>query len=270
MTEATRMTLAGTAHFEGRGLHSGIPVQLAVKPGDSGIAFWSGRTRIPATAENVTDTSRCTVLGEVATIEHLMSALSGLGFTDAEIEVEGPELPALDGSAALFAEGLIAAGRTEIGKLEIEGPFARVYHVDGDVKIAIARGEGHWRYDYETGDRWPHSQSVEWSGSPSEYRQQISPARTFAHESEIAMIREAGLAKGLDETSALVIGDKGYVNQERFSDEPARHKLLDLIGDLALAGVPASALGVVGTRSGHRTNVAAAVKLAQHVRIRSV
>jgi len=269
-TELPRLTLSQACHFQGRGLHSGVPVSVMVKPGEDGIAFWSGAMRTPAVPESVVETQRCTALRDVATIEHLMSALAGLGITDAEIEVSGPEMPAMDGSALPFVEGLFSAGTEQIGTLSVTGPYARVFHVDGSIKIAIAQGDGHWRYEYATGDRWPYEQAAEYRLENRTYTEQIAPARTFAMEEEIAMIRQAGLAKGLDETSALVIGQAGYVNKARYSDEPARHKLLDLIGDLALAGVPAAALGVVSSRSGHRTNVAAAAKLVSHVEIRRI
>jgi UDP-3-O-acyl-N-acetylglucosamine deacetylase len=217
--------------------------------------------------ENVTDTSRCTRLGEVSTVEHLMSALAGLGVTDAEVEVEGDELPAMDGCSLAFYQGVSAVGLSDLGEARVDGPFERVFHVDGDVKIAISSGNGHWRYEFECGERWPHSQHFEVL-SLNNYADEVAPARTFAFEEEMEMIRKAGLGKGLDETTAFVIGASGYINQTRFDDEPARHKALDLIGDLYLSGVPPQLLNVVAQRSGHRTNVAAAAKLREHATIK--
>lgn len=266
MSRFDRRTVTVPARFEGRGLHSGEPVKVLVHPGDQGIAFRRGASRWPAVPENVTDTSRCTRIGEVSTIEHLMSALAGTGVSDAEIEVDGAELPAMDGCALAFCEGLAAAGTTKIGETELSGPFARVFHVDEDVKIAISSGEGHWRYEFETGSRWPHEQHVEFM-FPSEYKEQVAPARTFAFEDEMEMVRKAGLGKGLDETTAFVIGQSGYINATKFEDEPARHKMLDLIGDLYLSGVPPQLLNVVAHKSGHRTNVDAAMKLREHTHV---
>lgn len=259
-----RKTLSEDATFEGLGLHSGVPVKVVVHPGEKGIAFRRGSSRWEANPTNVTDTSRCTRLGDVSTIEHLMAAFAGLGVTDAEVEVDGDELPALDGSAIVFCDGLTSAGLTTICEMRVDGPFSRVFHIDGDVEIAISTGEGMWRYEFECGERWPQWQHFEFSFSGS-FMSEVAPARTFAFEEEMEMIRKAGLGKGLDEKSAFLIGVSGYVNATRFDDEPARHKLLDLIGDLYLSGVPPQLLNVVGQRSGHRTNVDAAKKLCEHV-----
>ncbi len=266
MNRFVRRTPTDSVRFEGRGLHSGEPITVLVHPGAEGIAFRRGATRWAASPENVTDTSRCTRLGEVSTVEHLMSAFAGLGVTDAEVEVDGDELPAMDGCSLAFYQGVSAVGLPARGEATVDGPFARVFHVDGDVKIAISSGNGHWRYEFECGDRWPHSQHFEVL-SLNKYADEIAPARTFAFEEEMEMVRKAGLGKGLDETTAFVIGSSGYVNKAKFDDEPARHKALDLIGDLYLSGVPPQLLNVVAQRSGHRTNVAAATKLKEHVTI---
>ena len=264
MDSFQRRTVADSVRFEGRGLHSGDPVVVTVHPGKDGIAFRKGRSRWPARPSEVTDTSRCTRLGDVSTIEHLMAALAGTGVTDAEVEVEGGELPALDGCAVAFCDGLCSAGRQDIGEAKLDGPFSRVFHIDGEVEIAISHGTGHWRYEFECGDRWPHSQHFEYSFS-SPFIKEVAPARTFAFAEELEKVRAAGLGRGLDETTAFVIGKTSYQYGTRFDDEPARHKLLDLVGDLYLSGVPPQLLNVVAQRSGHRTNVAAAAKLCEHV-----
>ena len=265
MSRFLRKTLTQEAVFEGRGLHSGLPVRAFVHPSEKGLWFRRGGSRWAATPENVTDTSRCTRLGEVSTVEHLMAAFAGLGVTDAEVEVDGEEMPAMDGAAREYCDHILQTGLTTIGDREVHGPFARVYHVEGDVKIAVSAGDGLWRYEYELGERWPGSQPFEFSFARSSFVDEVSRARTFALAEEMEMVRAAGLGKGLDETTAFVIGKAGYENKVLFEDEPARHKLLDLIGDVYLAGVPPSLLRVVAQRSGHRTNVAAAVKLREHV-----
>lgn len=263
-----RFTVASRVSWEGRGLHGGQPVRAAVHPGQEGFVFRVGNQRIPATPESVTDTRRCTRLGEVSTIEHLMSALAGLGYTDAEIEVEGGELPALDGSAAEYVDGLVRAGRTSAGTLEVEGLFKRVFTGEDEVKIAMAAGDGEWSYEYDCRPRWPGQQCVTFQVTPEVYREEIAAARTFAFEEEVDPMRALGLGKGLDENSCLVLGASAYVNEARFPDEPARHKLLDLIGDLALAAVPVTALDVSAHRSGHRMNLLAAQRLAASVSVR--
>lgn len=256
-----RQTLVASATVEGRGLHSGEPVTLTIHPSEGGLWFRQGSERIEAKAENVSDTTRCTRLGGISTVEHLMSAFAGLGITDAEVELTAPELPALDGSAAPFVAAIVAAGIVEIGTLEIEPPFSRVFLQEGDIKIAIGKGEGFWRYAYSTGTRWPGA--MEFEMTPGSYSSEIAPARTFALAEELPPIIQAGLARGLDRDSALVLGIEGYKNEPRFPDEPARHKLLDLLGDLYLSGIPIAALDVVAERSGHRTHVKAAVMLAK-------
>lgn len=256
-----RATVAESLPFEGVGLHSGEPVKGHIHPSERGLYFRVGAVRVEAVPENVTDTSRCTRLGSVSTIEHLMSALAALGVTDAEIELSSPEMPGMDGSASRYF-ALLQGKTVPLGEVEMEGLFARVY----EPGISIARGEGHWRYEFVVEDAFPGQQVYECFFTPEIYRDEIAPARTIAFEHEVEPARAMGLGRGLDETSCLVLGPTGYVNTPRYPDEPARHKLLDLMGDLWLARVPLHLLNVVGERTGHKANVAAAVKLAQAVR----
>lgn len=261
-----RKTLAAPVHFEGLGLHTGVPVKVTVHPGESGIAFRLGGTRTAAHPENVTDTTRSTRLGEVGTVEHLMSAFAGLEITDAEVELDAPELPGMDGSSTGYVQSLLAAGFQALGEGEVPPLFSRVFLQEDDgTKVAIAKGTGHWRYVFTTADRWPGEQPFEAEDIVGIYPEAIAPARTFAFAEEIPTIIQMGLGKGLDETSALILGIEGYKNDCRFEDEPARHKLLDLMGDIYLAGVPIRALSVVAERSGHRANVHAAKMLAEAV-----
>jgi UDP-3-O-acyl-N-acetylglucosamine deacetylase len=256
-----RRTLASEARFEGIGLHSGNPVTVVVHPGEEGIWFRCGSERVQAIPANVSDTSRCTKLGGISTIEHLMSAFAGLEVTDAEVELDAPELPAAGGCSAPYVEGLTRAGFSALPDGEADLPYARLFHHDGEIRIAMGRGTGHWRFLFDAGDRWPGAQSFETESVVDRYASDIAPARTFAFAEEVPQIIQAGLAKGLDATSALLLGIEGYKNDPRMPDEPARHKLLDLIGDLYLAGVPIRHLNVAAERSGHRTNVAAAAIL---------
>ncbi len=267
--EVPRLTVAESVWFEGRGLHSGDPTRVGVHPGEQGIWFRAGEQRVAATATNVTDTQRCTVLGgRFATVEHILSALAGLGITDAEVELDGVELPALDGACQTYADRFNSTA--PCGTLRVIGPFARIYHVEENLKVAMSTGAGHWRYTYNVGERWPGEQTFDIALTPVSYLANVAPARTFALEEELPMIEKAGLARGLDQTTALILGTTDYVNAPKFPDEPARHKLLDLIGDLSLSGVPIAALNVVAERSGHRSNVAAAIKLADAVKIERI
>ena len=264
-TQVSRRTLRSEVRFEGLGLHTGVPVVMTVRPGDAGIAFSLGAERTLALPENVTDTTRSTRLGSVGTIEHLMSAFAGLEITDAEVELTAPEVPGMDGSALPYVNALLGAGFEDFGNLDVPSLFTRIFHQEDELKVAVAKGSGHWRYVYDLGSRWPGQQSYELLDVTAGYVAEIAPARTFALAEEIPHLIEHGLGKGLDEDSALILGIEGYKNEARFSEEPARHKLLDVIGDLYLAGVPISMLSVVAERSGHRTNVAVAAMLRQAV-----
>ena len=263
----TRYTLKSTFEFEGVGLHSGVPVVMKVHPSSEGIQFLCEGQRTKAHPENVTETVRCTTLGNVHTVEHIMSAFAGLGITDADVELSANEIPGADGSAAPFVNGLSRAEIEKVADAELPGLFTRVFLQDDLIKIAIGKGTGHWRFEYETGTRWPGSMIYESKDVLADYPKEISSARTFALSEELPKIIELGLGRGLDESSALVIGIEGFKNEARFEDEPARHKLLDLVGDLYLSGVPIHFLNVVGHRSGHRTNVKAAQMLASAVGI---
>lgn len=260
-----RQTLKREVRLSGRGLHSGVSVDVVIAPSEAGIRFIHQSKTVQALPENVTDTLRCTRLGDISTVEHLMSAFAGLQITDAEVSLSAPELPALDGSSAVFVASLADAGSEGLPNRELGDLFTRVFVQDDLIKIAVSKGEGHWSYRYETGDRWPHAMSFECEDIVASYRDQIAPARTFALSEEVPHILQAGLGQGLDESSALILGSEGYEGHARFPEEPARHKLLDLIGDLYLSGVPIRRLNVSAERSGHASNVKAARQLRQAV-----
>lgn len=265
-----RLTVANSIEISGPGLHSGQPVRVQIHPGQSGIAFRQGGTRWQAEPTNISITQRCTRLGEINTIEHLMSAFAGLGITDAEVECEGGELPAAGGSARRYVDEILTVGLDTLGTLEVTQPFARVFHKGDQHSIAIGAGSGHWRYDFVTSDCWPGKQSFEATICPTTFGEQIAPARTFVFEEELGGIKAAGLGQGLDDTTALILGKNGYVNASLFPDEAARHKLLDLIGDLYLSGVPICAIDVIAERSGHTANVEAAARLKLATKVEPV
>lgn len=262
-----RRTLGCEVKLEGLGLHSGEHVRVRILPGDSGIRFhWNGET-ISAIPDNVTDCRLCTKLGPISTIEHLMSAMAGAEITDADVDLSSPELPGLDGSAVDFYGALISAGSEVLGVRAVTGPFTRIFKHDESGKIAMSAGTGHWRYRFISEDRYPFDSEFETSNVIADYGAQIGPARTFGWEVDVPAIQAAGLAKGLDETSAVLLGADGPVNEVRFADEPVRHKMLDAIGDIYLAGLPVRLLNFSGERSGHALNVQAALHLRESVRI---
>ena len=251
-----RRTLAQEVTLSGKGLHSGEPVSVRIIPSTDGIQFQHGTELFDAIPANVTDTSRCTVIGTIRTVEHLMSAFAALSITEARVELTYPELPGLDGSALPFLDALTNAGTEELDPKEVRDIYTRLFVQSDDVKIAVGKGSGHWRFDFITNeDRWPGTMIYESLNVLDDYRTDIAPARTTVFTEEIEQVKGAGLGKGLDESSVLIIGQNGYENPARMTDEPARHKLLDLIGDLYLSGIPIEALNVVGTRTGHRRNV---------------
>lgn len=260
-----RATVGGTEIvLEGQGLHSGVPVVVRFVPSQNGIRFIWGSKAVEAVPENVRDTHRCTKLGEISTIEHVMAALAGYEVTDVDIVLSAPELPALDGSAAPYLRAFQEAGPPQvIAEVERPAPFARVFLHEGDSKLSISYGTGTWRYEFSCPGRWPEFQAFETGDVSGEFEQAIAPARTFGFESDVEQIQASGLARGLDLDKALLIGSHGYANASRYENEPARHKMLDAIGDLYLSRIPIRFLNVVAERTGHRMNVLAAQKLVE-------
>lgn len=256
-----RRTIKSEIKMIGRGLHSGEPVQMIIKPSDAGLVFSNGTQEWLAVPENVTDTRRSTQLGSIRTVEHIMSALAGSQISDARVEVTGGELPGVDGSSAPFFEAITASGVTELGEKSFPRIFSRVFYAEGKASIGLSAGNGQWKFLYEAGPAWPRLQTFESESIWADYEKEIGPARTFALEEEVPHLAELGLGQGLDEASAVIVGQTGYANAVRFGDEPARHKLLDAIGDIALSGYPLDALNAVFVKSGHTAHVAAAAKL---------
>lgn len=268
MREFSRKTLASEVRFSGRGLHSGTPCAVRIAPTSAGQWIKAGGDRYQPAPAMVTETLRSTCLPGVATVEHCLSALAGLGVTDFEIIVEeGNEMPALDGSSLEYVQAINEVGLEGCGTLRIDGPFRRVFVQEDGINIAIASGEGHWAYEFDAGSRFLGKTSAEYHLSPKTYTDEVAPARTFVYAEEIEPLSAMGLGQGLDHESAVIIGQDAYEFPVRFPDEPSRHKLLDLIGDLSLSGVPVAALDVKAEKSGHRTNVLAAERLLERVEI---
>lgn len=259
-----RKSLASHIDFSGQGIHSGEESRVHISPGDRGIWFHFGGDEISATPENVSRTPRSTWLGPIRTIEHLMSAFAGLEITDAEVAVEkSPELPILGGGSKEYVDGLITAGIRPTGVVSSFSFFGRAHAQNGHARIAVSVGEGKWKYEYDTGQRWPGKQVFEYKFEPSTYQSEIAPARTFALAEELESLMESGLGKGGNEQNTLILGSDGYLTPCLFPDEPPRHKILDCIGDLALTGIPARFLNVSATGSGHEMNVIVAKRIVE-------
>lgn len=206
--------------------------------------------------------ARCTTLesGEVrvSVTEHILAAIAGMGITDAEIEVDGPEMPIFDGSAGIFAAQLRAMGREEGDEVPVRVLRDEVRVREGGAEIvASPRAEPgctfRYELDYGANPAIP-AQSASWvSPGADTFAREVAPARTFCLEEEARQMLGAGLFGHLEPGDMLVLGRFGPIDNElRYDDEPARHKLLDLIGDLALAG-PVQC-DIVARRSGHALN----------------
>ncbi len=273
MKFAKQTTLRDRVTLTGNGVHSNAPVQIVLHPADAhhGIVFLrtgiaGGRERlIEARHLGVSATELCTVLGDtdsgsVATIEHLMSALMGLGVDNVLVEIDGPEMPIMDGSAALFVDAIDQVGlaqqaaprrfvkvlrpvRVEHGRAFAElHPFERGFRLDVEIDFDSAViGRQRRVYELEAGS----------------YRRDIARARTFGFMRDVERLWKAGYALGASLDNTVAVADEGVVNPEglRYPDEFVRHKLLDAIGDLALAGH--AILGEYRSYcGGHRMNVA--------------
>lgn len=259
------MTLAvPSANLEGVGLHSGADASLRLLPAPTGTGLvfrlLPGGQEIRACAANVTDTSRCTRLGagavEVQTVEHVLSALAGLGVDDAIIELIGGEVPAADGSASPFVTLARNAGlrslQTQVTPLTLAEPL---YLVDGCSSIIALPAE---KFSATVVLDYPKyaylgTTAAVFDEETDDYAVLIAPARTFGFLSEIEALRARGLGLGATRENAVVLGEDCYETPLRFPNELARHKLLDLIGDLALVGRPLS-MALFAVKPGHTLN----------------
>ncbi len=274
MSGRRRQTLASpSAVLSGVGLHSGAGASVRLLPAlpGTGVVFrrqFDGQ-ELPALASNVFDTSRCTRLKlgdfEVQTVEHVLSALAGLGVDDAVVELDGPEVPALDGSAAPFAQAISDAGLHEQPETVAVITLTQPLFVSerGSTIIALPSETLSFTVvlDYP---RYPYlgTSAAAFSGM-GDYTREIAPARTYGFLSEIEALRTAGLGLGASRDNAVVLGGTQYETPLRFANELARHKVLDLIGDLALAGRPLCA-EIIAVKPGHTLNVRLARLLAEH------
>ncbi|WP_298283907.1 UDP-3-O-acyl-N-acetylglucosamine deacetylase [Acidocella sp.] len=264
-----RRTIRAEICGVGRGLHSGRDVTMVLKPGavGSGVVFCRADLGIdlPAKFNLVTDTRLCTLIAEgearVGTIEHLMAAVMAVGIDDLRVEVDAAELPIFDGSAAPFLFLLEAAGVVEHGGLRERIEILRTVRVEQNGAFAELRPhrEGGAGFEVslqiEFAAKAIGAQSYHFLLSEEGFAEEIAPARTFAMRAEIEALRAAGLARGGSLANAIVVDNEAIVNPEglRFEDEFVRHKLLDVIGDLALAGAPISGR-FVGCKTGHGLN----------------
>ena len=297
-------TLSESISISGTGLHTGILVDMTLQPANPGFGIQFQRIDLPnqplikADCDLVTDTSRGTTLqvgdAKVSTVEHILAALVGLGVDNLLIELNGPEIPIMDGSSAPFIEAI-----EKVGVLEQDAAKAwysideNIFHYDEDKRVEMVAMPA---LDYQITALIDFNSPVLGTQHAAlktikDFKSEISPCRTFCFLHELETLLEHDLIKGGDINNAIVVVDKpvtkeemtrlakvfkrdkievkseGYLNnlELRFPNEPARHKLLDVVGDLALIGYPIKAR-IIANRPGHSSNVEFAKKIKQYIK----
>jgi UDP-3-O-[3-hydroxymyristoyl] N-acetylglucosamine deacetylase/3-hydroxyacyl-[acyl-carrier-protein] dehydratase len=297
-------TLKSAVSISGTGLHTGVLADMTLKPANPGFGLQFQRIDLPnqpiikADCDLVTDTSRGTTLesngARISTIEHILAALVGMGIDNCLIEINGPEIPIMDGSASPFVELIEEAEVVEQDAAKIWYSIdENIYHYDEVKRVEmVAMPAVEYQITTLIDFNSPvlgtqHAQLKKMS----EFKEQISISRTFVFLHELEMLLDNNLIKGGDVNNAIVIVDKqvdekemerlkkifkkdkievkseGYLNNLdlRFPNEPARHKLLDIVGDLALIGYPIKAR-IIANRPGHSSNVEFAKKIKQYIK----
>jgi UDP-3-O-[3-hydroxymyristoyl] N-acetylglucosamine deacetylase len=260
-------TIAQALTMTGVGLHSGEAITMTLRPASAGTGIVFHRSEgdrsvaIEARSCNVIDTRLATVIGKeglsVSTIEHLMAALTAFGIDNLHIDIDGPEVPIMDGSAAPLVDLLEQAGLQQLQHsrkyLAIRKPITVI---DGEKRVSLIPSR-FFRISYDIAFDHPcigqQHRSIKFS--PELFRRDIAPARTFGFLEEVEYLKSRGLARGGSLDNAVVIGEGRILNEEglRFSDEFVRHKILDSIGDFSLLGYPL--LGhIKAFKAGHDIN----------------
>ncbi|MDR2891395.1 MAG: bifunctional UDP-3-O-[3-hydroxymyristoyl] N-acetylglucosamine deacetylase/3-hydroxyacyl-ACP dehydratase [Alistipes sp.] len=297
-------TLKAPVAFSGRGLHTGVTTKMTVNPAEEnhGIVFrrtdLEGQPVIPALADFVVDTSRSTTLGKgevrVSTVEHILAALWTMGVDNAMVDIDGPEVPIMDGSAAEYAAAIEKTG------LEEQAADIKYYQVGEKISFEMEEKgvrleiypDDHFsvstHIDY--GSRVLGNQYAEFDATRDSFAEQIAPCRTFVFLHELEPLLAGNLIKGGDLDNAIVVVEKAVTNGEldrlralfgkpdieiregylsnvemRFGNEPARHKLLDVLGDFALLGVRVKGK-IIATRPGHLANTETAKMIRKAIR----
>jgi UDP-3-O-[3-hydroxymyristoyl] N-acetylglucosamine deacetylase/3-hydroxyacyl-[acyl-carrier-protein] dehydratase len=266
-------TLKAPVEYRGIGLHSGNEIKIVVRPAEAGTGVSFVRTDLDdhpvvrAMGANMKARARRTCIqdgrAEVYTCEHLLAAMYALGVDNALVEIDGEEVPGLDGSSLEFFRALRESGTVETrSPRPVYAVKHPIYVRDGSASIVALPGTGkltieyHLDYASKNGSVPGAKQLVAFELSPDNFERDIAPARTFVFAHEVEALRAAGLGKGANPQNTLVVGPNGpEANTLRWDDELARHKILDLIGDLSNVGVDLDA-HIIATRSGHGLNMA--------------
>jgi UDP-3-O-[3-hydroxymyristoyl] N-acetylglucosamine deacetylase/3-hydroxyacyl-[acyl-carrier-protein] dehydratase len=296
-------TLVKPVGISGTGLHSGINVDMTLKPANPGFGYQFQRTDLPdapiikADCDLVTDTSRGTTLEKgdckVSTVEHILAALVGMGIDNCLIELNGPEIPIIDGSSEPFVEIIEKAGVLEQDAAKVWYTIdSNISYFDEVKKVEMTAMPA---VNYQITTLIDFNSPVLGTQHASlkamkDFQVEIAPCRTFCFLHELEMLLDNNLVKGGDINNAIVVVDKpvtyeemnrlakafgrdkmevseGYLNnlELRFANEPARHKLLDVVGDLALIGYPIKA-HIIANRPGHSSNIEFAKKIKHYIK----
>ncbi|MGO4682023.1 UDP-3-O-acyl-N-acetylglucosamine deacetylase [Hyphomicrobium sp. 2TAF46] len=266
---ARQTTLAREIQLTGTGVHSGAPVSLTLHPAeaDTGLRFLVTKrgkviSEIAAHVANVKNLTLCTVIGDdagatVGTVEHLLAALRGLSIDNLYIEIDSKEVPIMDGSSAVFVDAIDRVGIRELSEPRKYIKVLKPVRVEENGCWGTLDPHAGFRMDVEIDFQSPviGRQRLQYEMSPGVFRHELSRARTFGFMSDVEKLWKAGLALGADLTNTVAIGEDKVMNKEglRYPQEFVRHKMLDAVGDLALAGMPL--LGAYRSyRGGHRLN----------------
>ena len=266
---ASQATVERAVHCSSIGLHSGVEVEMSLHPAPPGHGIRVRRTdvalgtgEIPCDLAHVVNDRLSTVVGNrhavtVATVEHLMAALAGMGIDNAVVELDGPEIPAMDGSAAPFVDLIEQAGIEEQDAPRRAIRLRKPVIVDrGEASISMTPADAFsidFRIEFDSPVIDRQEMSIAFANGA--FVDDIAPARTFGFVDEVDRLRESGFALGASVDNAIAIDRQRVVNGDglRFDDEFVRHKILDCVGDLYLAGAPILAR-IVAVRSGHAAN----------------
>ena len=267
-------TLTKEISISGKGLMLGQPVTTTIKPAPDnyGIVFQrmdlEGVPALKTCPENYqADLPRCTSIGDghtkINSVEHLLSALGGMGIDNAQIDVEGPELPSLDGSSLPYVERIIDVGITEQNSdkkfINLKSPIA----VDDGERRLVLLPSNQFQITLVYDHPQLPTQMATFTITPEVYISEIAPSRSFCLASEVDMLKELGIGRGASYENVVVVEDDGSVSSElRFSNEFVRHKILDLIGDFYLAGQLPKA-NVIAIKSGHELHAELVMSLAK-------
>lgn len=273
-------TIEKPVEFTGRGLFTGLPVTVRFRPAPAGSGITFVRAdqprpiRVAADAENLSKRARRTSLKNgtvsIETVEHCLAAIRGVGVDNIDVELDNAELPAGDGSGLFFAELLRSAGIVEQDLQRIYLPIQQVIRVaDEDAELVAWPGEPerldvYYELDYGV-DNPIGRQTFRFTVDLDDFLSQVAPARTFVLEEEARQLQAAGLGTHLTYEDVLVIGNDGPIeNHFRFPDECVRHKVLDLVGDLMLAGAFVTGR-IYARKSGHNLNHELVRRLREHL-----